>query len=299
MKIRLLLTLILAACVALLAGSAQAQVVRNTQTFKTAAGDIKFTPIYHPSTLIQFDGKNVYLDPYSQGDMSGLPPADLILITHNHGDHLDKRAIGIVSTPQTEIWGPAILVQDLPHIKVITNGETKTWDGGKLTVEAMPMYNIKNGNRHVKGAFNAYIITYGGMRIYFSGDTEAIPEMRALKNIDLAFVCMNDATMSAAEAADGVKAFHPKVVIPYHYRNSDLNLFAKLLEGTGVEVRIIDYYPWYAQPQPPGPGAPNAPPARVYGGTPQVGLPPPATPGGGGGAPAGAGGGGRGPATAQ
>ena len=293
MRNKLALSILAAASVVILAIPAQSQIVRNTQTFKTPAGDIKFTPIYHPATLIQANGKNIYLDPYSQGDLSGLPPADLILITHTHGDHLDPRAVSTLSKPETEIWGPWIITQTLPKTKVISNGDVKTWD--KFTIEAMPAYNIVNGNRHVKGAFNGYIITYGGMRIYFSGDTEDIPEMRALKNIDLAFVCMNDATMPASKAADAVKEFKPKVMIPYHYRNSDLNLFAKILEGTGVEVRIIDYYPWYAQPQPPSPASPNAAPVRYYGGTPQVGLPPPPT------APAAParGGQGGGPATAR
>ena len=97
---------------------------------------------------------------------------------------------------------------------------------------------------HDKGRGNGYVLTYGGVRFYFSGDTEGVPEMRALKNIDVAFVCMNlPYTMPPDEAADAVKAFHPKIVIPYHYRGSDLSVFQKRLEGTGIEVRLLDWYP--------------------------------------------------------
>ena len=116
--------------------------------------------------------------------------------------------------------------------------------GSDWTIEAIPAYNLKRGPApgklfHDKGRGNGYVLTYGGKRFYFSGDTEGVPEMRALKNIDVAFVCMNlPYTMPPEEAADAVKAFHPKVVIPYHYRGSDLTVFQKALEGTGIEVRV-------------------------------------------------------------
>ena len=133
---------------------------------------------------------------------------------------------------------------------MISNGDTKKWD--KWTVEAIPMYNMTRGPEagkyfHDKGRGNGYVLTYGGKRFYISGDTEAIPEMKALKNIDVAFVCMNlPYTMPAEEAADAVKAFHPKVVIPYHYRgqpSGDVNGFKQRLEGSGIEVRLLDWYP--------------------------------------------------------
>ena len=116
-------------------------------------------------------------------------------------------------------------------------------------IEAIPAYNIKRGPApgklfHDKRRGNGYVLTYGGKRFYFSGDTEGVPEMRALKNIDVAFVCMNlPYTMPPEEAADAVKAFHPKIVIPYHYRGSDLTVFQKALEGTGIEVRLLEWYP--------------------------------------------------------
>src|SRR5204862_3419669 len=163
-----------------------------------------------------------------------LPPAHLIIISDIHADHMDPEDIAKLSKSGTEVWAPAAVAQTVTTAKVIANGDTKTWD--KWTIEAIPMYNVKNGapNRfHDKGRGNGYVLTYGGKRFYFSGDTEGTPEMRALKNIDVAFVCMNlPYTMPPEEAADAVKAFHPKIVIPYHYRGSDLAIFQKGLSGT-------------------------------------------------------------------
>ena len=129
---------------------------------------------------------------------------------------------------------------------VLSNGEKTTV--GPFAVEAVPMYNLTRGPSagqlfHDKGRGNGYILTYGGKRFYFSGDTEAIPEMKALKNIDVAFVCMNlPYTMTPEEAAEGVKAFKPKVVYPYHYGMSDLKPFEAGLKGTGIDVRIRNWY---------------------------------------------------------
>ena len=133
--------------------------------------------------------------------------------------------------------------------KVMANGDTAVVDDRVgWSIEAVPMYNIvhkmPNGEPyHPKGRGNGYILTFGDKRFYFSGDTEGTPEMRSLKDIDVAFVCMNAHTMSPEEAADAVKAFHPKVVIPYDYQGSDPQIFAKALEGTGIEVRLLDWYP--------------------------------------------------------
>jgi L-ascorbate metabolism protein UlaG (beta-lactamase superfamily) len=129
---------------------------------------------------------------------------------------------------------------------VISNGESKTL--GPFVVEAVPAYNLTRGPSpgefyHDKGRDNGYVVTYGGKRFYFSADTEGVPEMRALKHIDVAFICMNlPYTMPPQEAADAVRAFHPAIVYPYHYRGSDLAVFTKALEGTGIEVRLRDWY---------------------------------------------------------
>jgi L-ascorbate metabolism protein UlaG (beta-lactamase superfamily) len=245
MKIALRLAAL--ALVAALAVSANAQEGRQTQDFKTSKGMVKITPIYHASLLIQAGGKNIYLDPAKPADVTGLPQADLILITDIHGDHLDPNLISKLSKTGTDIIAPPAVVKTVTNAAPISNGETKEWNGWKI--EAIPMYNLKRGPApgqlyHPKGRGNGYVLTYGGKRFYFSGDTANTPEMRALRNIDVAFVCMNlPYTMPPDEAAAAVKAFHPKVVIPYHYRGSDLNVFKKDLEGTGIDVRLLEWYP--------------------------------------------------------
>ena len=220
-----------------------------TQTFHTSAGEIKITPLYHASTLIEAGGKIIYLDPAKPAKLTGSPKADLILITDIHPDHMDPGAIAEISKTGTEIMAPPAVVATVKTAVPVANGKTKSWQG--WTIEAIPAYNL-NPTRgpapgklfHDKGRGNGYVLTYGGMRFYFSGDTEGVPEMRALKNIDVAFVCMNlPYTMPPEEAADAVKAFHPKIVIPYHYHGSDLAVFKKGLEGTGIEVRLLDWYP--------------------------------------------------------
>jgi L-ascorbate metabolism protein UlaG (beta-lactamase superfamily) len=217
------------------------------QTFPTPAGDVKITPLNHASALIEAGGTTIYLDPAKPAKFAGRPKADLILITDIHPDHMDPASIAELSQPGTEILAPPAVVETVTNAKPIANGETKTWQ--TWSIEAIPAYNLTRGPApgklfHDKGRGNGYVLTYGGKRFYFSGDTEGIPEMRALKNIDVAFVCMNlPYTMPPDEAADAVRAFHPKVVIPYHYRGSDLTTFQKRLEDTGIEVRLLDWYP--------------------------------------------------------
>jgi len=215
------------------------------EDFSTSAGNLQITPIQHASVLVQAGGKVLYVDP-AQGSYDTLPKADYILITDIHGDHLAPEVIGKLKKSSTEIIAPQAVADKLPGCAVMSNGQTKT--AGPFTVEAAPMYNLTRGPApgkfyHDKGRGNGYVLTYGGKRIYFSGDTEGIPEMKALRNIDVAFVCMNlPYTMTPSEAADAVKAFHPKIVYPYHYRGQDTAIFAKSLEGTGIEVRQRDWY---------------------------------------------------------
>lgn len=229
------------------APSSRAQTPRVSQTFDTAAGPVTITPLYHATMLIHARGKNIYVDPAKPANFTGLPKADLILITDIHGDHMDPDSIAAINQSGTQIFAPPVVVTTVTSAKPISNGESKSWSG--WTIEAIPMYNLKRGPApgqlyHDKGRGNGYVLTYGGKRFYISGDTESIPEMRALKNIDVAFVCMNlPYTMPPDEAADAVKAFHPKIVIPYHYHGSDLTVFENALKGTGIEVRTMDWYP--------------------------------------------------------
>jgi len=233
---RLLTALILAATAAAAAG---------TEEFATDAGPLRLTPIQHASLMLQAGGKVLYIDP-AQGKYDALPPADYILITDIHGDHLAPAVIGKLKKAGTVIVAPKAVAEKVAGCTVISNGENKTI--GDFKVEAIPMYNLKpaaNGTfYHDKGRGNGYLLTYGGKRFYFSGDTDAIPEMKALRNIDVAFVCMNlPYTMPPEVAAEAVRAFHPAVVYPYHYSGSDLALFSKALEGSGIEVRVRDWYP--------------------------------------------------------
>jgi L-ascorbate metabolism protein UlaG (beta-lactamase superfamily) len=214
------------------------------EEFSTSAGALRLTPIQHASLMIQAGGKVLYVDPAS-GSYDGLPQADYILITDIHGDHMDPKLVDKLRKPTTVILAPKAVAEKVAGCTVISNGETKT--AGSFKVEAIPMYNLKPAADgqiyHEKGRGNGYILTYGGKRFYFSGDTEGIPEMKALRNIDVAFVCMNlPYTMTPEAAAEAVRAFHPAIVYPYHYSGSDTNAFAKALAGTGIEVRLRNWY---------------------------------------------------------
>lgn len=224
-----------------------AQTSRPVEQFPTEKeGPIKITPIRHASMMIEGGGVVIHVDPWSQGNYDQLPPADLVLITDIHGDHMDPKALQQVKKENTIIYAPLAVTKTIPDARVINNGESKTV--GKWTIEAVPMYNLKRGPEagklyHDKGRGNGYLLTYGGKRIYIAGDTEGTPEMQALQNIDIAFIPMNlPYTMPPSEAAMAVKAFHPKVVYPYHYRDSDLKVFQQDLANTGIDVRIRNWY---------------------------------------------------------
>jgi len=236
----------LLASVVLAALPALAQPARPVQEFSTSKGMVKITPVQHASLMIEGGGKVIHVDPTSPGNYEGLPPADFILITDIHPDHMDPKAIAKVQKEGTVIYAPAAVAKTVTAANVIGNGETKM--AGDWKIEATPMYNLKHGPSqgklfHDKGRGNGYVLTYGGKRFYLSGDTEGIPEMKALKNIDVAFVCMNlPYTMPPDEAAEAVRAFKPKVVYPYHYRGSDLKVFESALAGSGVQVKLVDWY---------------------------------------------------------
>ncbi len=221
------------------------------QTFATNAGPVHITPIYHAAAIIQAGNDRIYIDPAKPANIAGLPPGDLILITDIHHDHMDPADIAALSKPGTEIVAPAAVQKTVTSARVLANGQSMTWRHWKIT--AVPMYNIRhmmpNGEPyHPKGRGNGYILTYGGKRFYFAGDTEGTPEMRALKNIDVAFIPMNlPYTMSPDEAAAAVKAFHPRIAIPYHYHGQNIQRFADDLKGSGIEVRLLD---WYSNAEP-------------------------------------------------
>jgi L-ascorbate metabolism protein UlaG (beta-lactamase superfamily) len=209
-------------------------------------GDIDITPITHASFQMEYAGKVIHVDPTSAGDYSAAKQADLVLVTDIHQDHLDPAAIARVRKSGAPVVAPAAAADKIENPAVIANGETKTVAG--VLIEAVPMYNLQRGPAagqlfHTKGRGNGYVLTLGAKRVYIAGDTECTPEMRALKNIDIAFIPMNlPYTMPPAEAAECVKAFRPKVVYPYHYRGQNPEEFKAALKGEPVEVRLLDWY---------------------------------------------------------
>ncbi|HEY4076747.1 MAG TPA: MBL fold metallo-hydrolase [Rhizomicrobium sp.] len=234
------------AAVALLSASGMA-FAAETQIFTTSAGPVTITPVYHATAIIQAGSDRIYIDPAKPAKIDGLPPGNLILITDIHGDHMDPADVTALSNSTTTVIAPASVQKTVMQAKVLANGDSTTWRKWKIT--AVPMYNISHNQPsgqpyHDKGRGNGYVLNYGGKNFYFAGDTEGTPEMRALKDIDVAFIPMNlPYTMTPAEAADAVKAFHPKVAIPYHYKGQDIAIFQKSLEGTGIEVRLLNWYP--------------------------------------------------------
>jgi len=212
-------------------------------------GDIKIYPINHATLALVWNGKTVYVDPVGGAKaFQGLPAPDLIVISHIHGDHFSPPTLTAVAGDKSKLIGPPTVVTQIPtnlvaRATAMTNGQTLEFQG--IGVEAVPAYNITPArlNNHPKGRDNGYVLTLGGKRIYISGDTEDVPEMLALKNIDVAFICMNGPTMDPEHAAAAVKAFKPKIVYPYHYRGSDLQKFKALVaDEPTVEVRLRDWY---------------------------------------------------------
>ncbi len=222
-------------------------------TFDTPAGPISVNPVDHASIVFETPLGTIAVDPV--GEMAaydGLPKPDLILITHEHGDHYNAEILAGLTGDNTKlITNPAVyemLPDDLKaKAEMIANGEAAAWNG--LTIDAIPAHNTTEGrlNFHPEGRDNGYVLTFDGFRIYVSGDTEDLPEMRSLENIDLAFVCMNlPFTMDLEAAASAVSEFAPTYVYPYHYRGRDGGTqdpmaFAELV-SSDTEVKFA---PWY------------------------------------------------------
>ena len=239
MKMLLLLCL---AC-ALFPLSSLADQVFQKDVFKTAYGDLDIFFIGHGSLMFTFGGKTIHVDPTGMfGDYAKLPKADLVLITHEHLDHFDPKALALITTEKTRIVATATVSKELPNCIVMKNGDTITLEG--LTIEAVPAYNLVHVRSpgqpfHPKGVGNGYVITFADKRVYVAGDTENTPEMKALKNIDIAFLPMNlPYTMTPEMVADAAKTFMPKVLYPYHFGETDTSRLVDLLKDQPIEVRI-------------------------------------------------------------
>ncbi len=214
----------------------------------TSQGDLKITFIAHGTLYFTFGERIIHVDPVGRyADYTELPKADLILVTHEHGDHLDIEVIKLLTTEKTDL---VFTQKCMDRVKdengiVMKNGDVKTVQG--IQIEAVPAYNIKHmrspGNPfHPKGEGNGYILTFGDKKIYIAGDTENIPEMKELTDIEVAFLPMNlPYTMNPEMVADAAKSFKPRILYPYHYGDTDPQELVKLLKDEkGIEVRIRD-----------------------------------------------------------
>lgn len=229
---------------AYLPGGAAGQATPPADVIATSKGDLTVAFIGHGTLMFQHGGKVVHVDPVGrEGDYTSLPDADLILVTHEHGDHLDIAAIEEIRTPRTRVVASLSCEGRLEGAEFLGNGE-KTEALGFL-IEAVPAYNIVHTRAegqpfHPKGSGNGYVITFGDTRVYVAGDSENIPEMKALADIDVAFLPMNlPYTMTPEMVADAARAFRPKILYPYHFGETDTDLLIGLMAGVeGIEVRV-------------------------------------------------------------
>lgn len=232
--------------------STYAQLTNTSDTYSTKSGDLTVHPINHGSVAFTFDGKTILVDPYGGADIfENFHSPDLILITDIHGDHLNKETISGLNTENTIFVVPQAVADQMDdfmkdQIVVIGNNESTEQLGLKIT--GVAMYNLPDdeSSRHKKGRGNGYLINFSDKIVYLSGDTEDVPEMRNLENIDIAFVCMNlPYTMDIYQAASAVIDFGPAVMYPYHHRGQDIQKFKELLADGNPNVNVIlkNWYP--------------------------------------------------------
>lgn len=218
----------------------------SADVIQTSAGPLEINCLGHASLMFSFNSKIIHIDPYSRmADYAALPDADLILVTHQHGDHLDAAAISEIRKPETRILCAAGCLSELPGAEALDNGDTRDIYG--IHIMAVPAYNIvhkrKDGTPyHPKGQGNGYVLAFGDTRVYIAGDTENTPEMKALEQISIAFLPINlPYTMDADMVVDAVKAMQPAILYPYHFAfgTTDLeSLIAAMKEFPGTELRI-------------------------------------------------------------
>ena len=221
----------------------------ETDVFKTKSGkEVKFHALVHASIRIQYDGKEIQIDPVRKLgnkviDYAAMPKADYIFVTHEHGDHFDKEAIKLLAKEGTQlVMNKRCEEMYGGECAVLYNDQNATF--GAIKVEAVPAYNTTEGRTqfHPKGRDNGYILTIDGLRIYIAGDTEDIPEMQNIKDIDIAFLpCNQPFTMTPEQLVKAAKTVKPKVLFPYHYGNTDVTRIPGLLKNEGIDVRIRHY----------------------------------------------------------
>lgn len=217
----------------------------EVDVFKTKSGKtLKFHALAHSSIRIEYEGQEIQIDPVMKMgnktiDYAAMPKADYLFVTHEHGDHFDKEAIKTLSDAETQLIMNGRCVEMYGAGKAMKNGE-KVELAKDFTVEAVPAYNITEGRTqfHPQGRDNGYILTIDGMRIYIAGDTEDIPEMECIKNIDIAFLpCNQPYTMTTEQVVKVAKTIQPKVLFPYHYGQTDVSTIPSQLPGIDVRIR--------------------------------------------------------------
>ena len=220
----------------------------QTDSFKTKSGkEVVITAIKHASLRIQYDGLEIQVDPVTnyqpETDYAKFPKADVILVTHEHFDHFDRDAIATLKKDSTQVIANPAVQKMLGFGTAMANGESRTVEK-VLALDAVPAYNTTAGRTqfHPKGRDNGYVLTLDGLRIYIAGDTEDIPEMAKLKDIDVAFLpCNQPYTMTPEQVAKAAKTIKPKALFPYHYSETPIKRVAELLADTSIDVRIRNY----------------------------------------------------------
>lgn len=215
----------------------------SSDIISTTKGPLEISFVGHGTLMLKINNYVIHVDPVSTyADYSTLAKADLILVTHEHGDHLDTKAIDLIKKSGTIMFCNENSAPKVSWAQIMKNGDKKVIN--EIEIEAVPAYNIQNESApgkpyHPKGGGNGYVLTIGGKRIYIAGDTEFTPEMKELKNIDVAFLPMNlPFTMSPAMVAEAAKAFNPKILYPYHFGTTNTDELVNLLKGTAIDVRI-------------------------------------------------------------
>jgi len=226
-----------------------ASAAQKTDEFTTKSGKkVTITCIKHASMQINYNGIEIEVDPVGfwlkpETDYATFPKANIILVTHEHKDHFDRAAIHELRTPATSIYVNQAVFGHFKNGLVMQNGETRKY-ANDITIEAVPAYNYTPDHQqyHPKGRDNGYVLTLDGLRIYIAGDTEDIPEMAELKDIDIAFLpCNQPYTMTIEQCVNAAKIIKPKVLFPYHYNDTPVHKISMQLAGSGIDVRIRDY----------------------------------------------------------
>jgi L-ascorbate metabolism protein UlaG (beta-lactamase superfamily) len=238
-------SLVIVAALGLVAAAAHGQSFEK-DVIPTSAGGLSVTFVGHASLVFSHGGKTIHVDPFGKlADYATLPKADLVLITHAHGDHLDPAALAAIRRPDTQVVIAPDCDGKVEGAITLQNGERKTLAG--IEIAAVPAYNLVHTRPdgtpyHPKGRGNGYVLTFGDTRVYVAGDTENVPEMKALGQIAVAFLPMNlPYTMTPEMVADAARAFRPRILYPYHFGETDTaRLLALMKDEKGIEVRLRD-----------------------------------------------------------